>query len=71
MVSSAHAVCSKGLFIAMVSANVETSTPELEIRTAIDLLGPTLETFTHISTIYEPVSNGKADNLFITRSYDP
>jgi ATP-dependent Clp protease ATP-binding subunit ClpX len=34
MVSSAHAVCSKGLFIAMVSANVETSTPELEIRPA-------------------------------------
>ena len=55
----------------MVSANVETSTPELEIRPALDLLGPTLETFTDISTIYEPVSDGKAENLFITKSYDP
>ena len=71
MVSSAHAVCSKGLYIAMVSANVETSTPELEIRPALDLLGQTLETFSAISTIYEPVSNGKSDNLFITKSYDP
>ena len=50
MVSSAHAVCSKGLYIAMVSANVETSTPELEIRPALDLLGPTLETFSEITT---------------------
>jgi Rab GDP dissociation inhibitor len=50
MISSAHAVCSKGLYIAMVSANVETSTPELEIRPALDLLGPTLETFSEITT---------------------
>lgn len=71
MVSSAHAVCSKGLFIAMVSANVETSSPELEIRPALDLLGPTLETFSEISTIYEPISNGKDSNLYITKSYDP
>jgi Rab GDP dissociation inhibitor len=55
----------------MVSANVETSTPELEIRTALDLLGPALETFSDISTIYEPTSNGKSDNLYITKSYDP
>jgi len=50
MISSAHAVCSKGLYIAMVSANVETSTPELEIRPALDLLGPTLETFSEITS---------------------
>ena len=55
----------------MVSANVETSTPELEIRPALDLLGPTLETFTEISTQYVPISNGVDDRLFITKSYDP
>ena len=71
MVSSAHAVCSKGLYIAMVSANVETSTPELEIRPALDLLGPTLETFSEITTQYVPISSGKDDNLFISKSYDP
>ena len=70
MVSSAHAVCSKGLYIAMISTTVETSTPELEIRPAIDLLGDILEMFVQISTIYEPVDDGKRDNLFVTKSYD-
>ena len=71
MVSSAHAVCAKGLYIAMVSATVETSTPELEIRPALDLLGPILDFFSDITTLYEPVLSGKEDNLFITKSYDP
>lgn len=71
MVSSAHAVCAKGLFIAMVSAFVETDKPELEIRPALDILGGALEVFTDISTLYEPRTNGKDDQLFITKSYDP
>ncbi len=71
MVSSAHAVCSKGLYIAMISATVETDKPELEIRPAFDLLGPVLEYFLDVQTLYAPVSDGKADNLFITCSYDP
>jgi Rab GDP dissociation inhibitor len=71
MVSSAHAVCSKGLFIAMVSANVETSTPELEIRPALDLLGPSIDSFSEVSTVYVPTTDGKDSNLFITKSYDP
>jgi Rab GDP dissociation inhibitor len=58
MVSSAHAVCAKGLFIAMVSAFVETDKPELEIRPALDILGGALEVFTDISTLYEPTTNG-------------
>ena len=45
MVSSSHAVCAKGLFIAMISTIVETDKPELEIRPALDLLGDILEMF--------------------------
>ena len=71
MISSSHAVCAKGLFIAMVSATVETDKPELEIRPALDLLGQMLEIFTDITTLYEPTSDGKTDNLFISKSYDP
>ncbi len=71
MVSSAHAVCAKGLFIAMVSAAVETANPELEIRPAIEALGGVVEYFTEVSTLYEPTGDGRADNLFITKSYDP
>lgn len=71
MVSSAHAVCSKGLYIAMVSAAVETDRPELEIRPAFELLGNILEFFTDIQTLYVPTSSGKDDNLYVTASYDP
>ncbi len=71
MISSSHAVCHKGLFIAMISALVETDKPELEIRPAFEVLGPVLEFFTDISTLYEPVGSGKDTNLFVTSSYDP
>lgn len=70
MVSSAHAVCSKGLYIAMISTTVETDKPELEIRPALDLLGDILEMFVQISTVYEPTDDGTLDNLFVTQSYD-
>ena len=63
MVSSSHAVCAKGLFIAMVSTLVETDKPELEIRPAIDLLGDILEMFVQIHTLYEPTDDGRKDNV--------
>jgi len=58
MVSSSHAVCSKGLYIAMVSALIETDKPELEIRPAFELLGGVLEFFTDIQTLYTSTGNG-------------
>jgi Rab GDP dissociation inhibitor len=63
MVSSAHAVCSKGLFIAMISTTVETDKPELEIRPAVDLLGDILEMFVQISPVFEPLDDGTKDNV--------
>lgn len=45
MVSSAHAVCAKGLYIAMISTTVETENPENEIQPALQLLGDILEMF--------------------------
>lgn len=71
MVSSAHAVCAKGFFIASVSALVETDKPELEIRPALELLGPVIEMFSEVTNLYEPISDGKSEKLFITKSYDP
>lgn len=46
MVSNAHAVCAKDLYIAIVSCTVETNEPLKEIQPAIDLLGPVLKMFT-------------------------
>lgn len=63
MVSSSHAVCAKGLFIAMISTIVETDKPELEIRPALDLLGDILEMFVQITPLYEPTDDGKKDNV--------
>lgn len=39
-VSSAHNVCAKDVYVAQVSTIVETSTPELELRPGLELLGP-------------------------------
>lgn len=65
MVSSAHAVCAKGLYIAMISTTVETDKPELEIKPAVELLGSVLEMFVRTDVIYEPVDDGKKDNVSI------
>ena len=69
MVSSAHAVCAKGLYIAMISTTVETDKPELEIRPAIDLLGDILEMFVLITPVLEPVDDGTKDNVIQQTSY--
>jgi Rab GDP dissociation inhibitor len=45
MVSSAHAVCAKGLYIAIISTTVESKDPEKEIAPAVELLGGILEMF--------------------------
>jgi Rab GDP dissociation inhibitor len=86
MVSSTHNVCAKEVFVAIVSTVVETDRPEQEIVPGLRLLGPIYEKYevvfrqgsaTHfaprfvsVSPIYTPISDGKADNIFITRSYD-
>lgn len=71
MVSYSHLICAKGIYVAMVSTTVETDEPEKEIKTALDLLGPVLEMFVNVSTIYSPLDSGKESNLWITKSYDP
>ena len=43
MVSATHNVCPKNIYIAIVSTIVETSTPELEIKPGLDLLGPVFD----------------------------
>lgn len=66
MVSSSHAVCAKGLFIAMISTTVETDKPELEIRPALDLLGDILEMFVQVHNFYEPTDDGRKDNVILS-----
>jgi len=70
MVSSTHNVCAKEVFVAIVSTVVETDRPEQEVVPGLRLLGPIYEKFVSVSPIYTPISDGKVDNIFITRSYD-
>lgn len=70
MMSDIHQACKKGFYVAIISANVETSNPEAELKPAFDVLGTVREKFITISDIYEPNSDF-SDNIFITRSMDP
>jgi Rab GDP dissociation inhibitor len=86
MVSSTHNVCAKDVYVAIVSTIVETDRPEQEIAPGLRLLGPIFEKyeavtpgvlqltfvlrFVSVTPLYTPISNGAADNIFITRSYD-
>ncbi|KAG0255220.1 Rab GDP dissociation inhibitor alpha [Actinomortierella ambigua] len=69
-VSSAHNVCEKSHYLAIVSTIVETSTPELELEPAYKLLGPIVDKFVDIVDICEPVEDGTKDELYISKSFD-
>jgi len=70
MVSSSHQICAKGIYVAIISATVETENPEEEIAPAVGLLGNILEMFVSVSNLYEPLASGADNNLWITNSYD-
>lgn len=70
MVSGAHNVCKAGLYLAIVSATVETADPQAEIKPAMDLLGQVLDVFITVSDIHEATNDPKTENLFVTSSYD-
>lgn len=68
--SSNHNVLPRDMHLAIVSTIVETDKPELELRPAMDLLGPISEKFVSVSSLYEPTDSGKDDKIFVTRSPD-
>jgi Rab GDP dissociation inhibitor len=68
--SFAHKVAPAGKYIAIVSTTVETADPEKEVEPGLKLLGAVDEKFTYILDTYEPVSDGKKDKVFISKSYD-
>jgi len=70
VVSYAHNVAPKGRWIALVSTQVETSNPQQELSQGIQLLGKVDEIFYQTRDLYEPLSDGKKDQVFISRSFD-
>lgn len=70
MVSSAHNVCSKGMYIAIVSTTVETSNPIAELNPGIALLKNIVERFDSVNDLLAPVADGTGDKCYISKSYD-
>jgi len=70
VISSAHNVCAKGKYVAIISTTVETKNPEDELKPAFAVMGPVLEKFTYVSDIYAPTDDGKKDRIFVSVSYD-
>jgi Rab GDP dissociation inhibitor len=72
MVSSAHNVCPKGYYIAIVSTLAETSANHhLELQPGLERLGRIEETFIGPPIpMYEPLESGQRTGEFISRSYD-
>lgn len=72
MVSSAHNVCPKGYYIAIVSTIAESSANfHLELQPGLERLGRIEEMFTDKPIpIYEPLESGVNDHIYISKSYD-
>lgn len=70
VVSAAHCVCSNGFYLAICSTTVETATPEAELQPAFSLLGETIDTFVKVYDTYEPIADGRQDNVFVSKSFD-
>jgi len=71
-VSSAHNVCPKGYWIAIVSTIAETAANHhLELGPGLERLGKIEEQFMGPPIpLYEPLEDGTNDNIFISKSYD-
>ena len=72
MVSSAHNVCPKGYYIAIVSTIAENdANHHVELEPGFERLGAIEEKFMGPPIpIYEPLESGEKDSVFISKSYD-
>jgi Rab GDP dissociation inhibitor len=68
--SYSHCVVGKNKWVAFVSTRVETGDPVAELAPGLALLGPIEHTFTQLSDVYEPYSDGALDACYISRGYD-
>lgn len=72
MVSSAHNVCPRGYYIAIVSTIAETeANHHLELQPGLERLGKIEEKFMGPPIpLYEPLESGGGDRIYISKSYD-
>ncbi|QPG76834.1 Rab GDP dissociation inhibitor alpha [Brettanomyces nanus] len=71
VISSAHNICAKGYYVAIISTIIETTKPHLELEPAFKVIGPTKDVLMGIAEIYRPIEDGSKDHVYISKSYDP
>jgi Rab GDP dissociation inhibitor len=71
-VSNPHEVAPSGKYVAMVSTTVEGSgSAEEQLAAGLKILEPIDAKFFSTDDVFEPVADGKEDQVFITKSFDP
>ncbi|ODQ82740.1 hypothetical protein BABINDRAFT_5662 [Babjeviella inositovora NRRL Y-12698] len=71
VVSSAHNVCAKGHYLAIISTVCETDRPHIELDPAFKVIGQTKDVLMGISELYQPLDSGSKNGIYISKSYDP
>jgi len=69
VVSYAHNVAPKGKYIAIVSTTVETANPATELNAGLALLQPIEESFFWTGDLFEPLTDGTKDKVYISKSF--
>ena len=70
LISNSHQVTAAGKYVAICSTVVETDQPMRELAPALGLLGTIMTRFDDVVPLYEPLSDGRADNCYISKSFD-
>jgi len=70
VLSNQNQVASKDYYLGFVSTTVETSNPEAELAAGLELLAPIEHKFVSVKDVYEPTTDGKESQIFISKSYD-
>lgn len=70
LISNSHKVTAPGKYVVICSTVVETAEPMRELAPALGLLGTIMTRFDDVVPLYAPLSDGKADNCYISKSFD-
>ena len=63
-------VCPKGIYVAVLSTEMETQKAEKELSPAVELLGEVLERFDSVTTTFKPRKASKEQGIYIFKSID-
>merc|ERR1711939_559165 len=77
-INSEHKVCSRDRFVACASSTIEGPTDGLtaeqvaqrELAVALPYMNPAIDMFYDIADINYPNSDGREDNVYVSKSYD-